>query len=159
MLEYENYQSESAGLRCNFTLTIPYCKPEKMKVLLAKPGLDGHDVGVKVLAHAFKNAGYDVIYTGLRKSIEDIIERAKKENPDVIGLSILSGTHILLCEKMNEEMKKSELDIPWFVGGNIPADDVTKLEEIGAHKAFATGTTIEQALNYISSFVSSYKNN
>lgn len=123
-----------------------------MKILLAKPGLDGHDVGVKVLAHAFKNAGYQVIYTGLRKSIEEIVQRAIKENPDVIGLSILSGTHTIICEKMNDEMKKHKLDIPWFIGGNIPVQDVEHLEKIGAHKAFATGTTIEQALSYIGSF-------
>ena len=123
-----------------------------MKILLAKPGLDGHDVGVKVLAHAFKNAGYEVIYTGLRKSIEEIVQRAINEKPDVIGLSILSGTHVLICEKMNEEMKKHKLKTPWFVGGNIPVQDVDQLKKIGAHKAFVTGTTIEQALTYIGSF-------
>src|SRR3972149_5199039 len=84
-----------------------------MKVLLAKPGLDGHDVGVKVLAHALKENGYEVVYTGLRKSIEDIVERAKKENPKVIGLSILSGTHQVLCERMNEVMARNNLSIPW----------------------------------------------
>lgn len=123
-----------------------------MKILLAKPGLDGHDVGVKVLAHAFKNAGHTVIYTGLRKSIEEIVRRAISEKPDVIGLSILSGTHVVLCEKMDAEMKKNNLNTPWFVGGNIPVQDVEKLEKIGAHKAFPTGTTIEQASSYISSF-------
>ena len=123
-----------------------------MKILLAKPGLDGHDVGVKVLAHAFKNAGHVVIYTGLRKSIEEIVARAKQERPDVIGLSILSGTHLLLAEKMNEEMKKQKIGIPWFVGGNIPAQDLEALQKIGANKAFATGTTIEHALAYISTF-------
>ncbi len=120
-----------------------------MKILLAKPGLDGHDVGVKVLAHALKEAGHEVVYTGLRKSIEDIVARAKKENPAVIGLSILSGTHQILCEKMNEEMKKSSLQIPWIVGGNIPAEDVSSLEKSGAKKAFATGTTIETVVGYI----------
>lgn len=120
-----------------------------MKILLAKPGLDGHDVGVKVLAHALKEAGHEVIYTGLRKSIEDIVSRAKKENPVVIGLSILSGTHQVLCEKMNEEMKKNNLNIPWIVGGNIPAEDVSLLEKAGAKKAFATGTTIETVVGYI----------
>lgn len=123
-----------------------------MKILLAKPGLDGHDVGVKVLAHAFKDAGFEVVYTGLRKTIEEIVERAKAEKPDVIGLSILSGTHIFLCERMYQVMQKNHLDIPWFVGGNIPAQDVKKLEKVGANKAFATGTTINEAVNYIQSF-------
>lgn len=122
-----------------------------MKILLAKPGLDGHDVGVKVLAHALKEAGHEVIYTGLRKSIEDIVARAKQENPAVIGLSILSGTHQILCEKMNEEIKKNNLQVPWIVGGNIPAEDIFSLEKSGAKKAFATGTTIETVVSYINS--------
>src|SRR3990172_12762528 len=90
-----------------------------MKVLLAKPGLDGHDVGVKVLAHALKAAGHQVVYTGLRKSIEEIVQKAKAEKPDIIGLSILSGTHQILCDKMNDEMKKNKVNVPWIVGGNI----------------------------------------
>ncbi|MEI6508642.1 MAG: cobalamin-dependent protein [Bacteroidota bacterium] len=121
------------------------------KILLAKPGLDGHDVGVKVLAHALKNAGFEVVYTGLRKSIEDIVSRAKKENVDAIGLSILSGTHGILCEKMNDEMLKSKVNVPWIVGGNIPAQDVDALEKNGAQKAFATGTQIETVIEYFKS--------
>jgi methylmalonyl-CoA mutase C-terminal domain/subunit len=121
------------------------------KILLAKPGLDGHDVGVKVLAHALKENGFEVIYTGLRKSIEDIVARAKKENVEAIGLSILSGTHHVLCEKMNEEMKKNSLNITWVVGGNIPSQDVSSLEKTGATKAFATGTKIEEVVNYFKS--------
>ena len=70
-----------------------------MKILLSKPGLDGHDVGVKVLAHALKDNGFHIVYTGLRKSIEDIAQQAKDEQVDVIGLSILSGTHLILCKK------------------------------------------------------------
>ncbi len=120
-----------------------------MKILLAKPGLDGHDVGVKVLAHALKEAGFAVVYTGLRKSIEDIVLRAKKENADAIGLSILSGTHEVLCQRMSDVMKENKLKTPWVVGGNIPAQDVNALEKIGARKAFATGTTIDTVVNYI----------
>jgi methylmalonyl-CoA mutase C-terminal domain/subunit len=123
-----------------------------MKVLLAKPGLDGHDVGVKVLAHAIKAAGHTVVYTGLRKSIEEIVLKAKIERPDIIGLSILSGTHQILCEKMNEEMRKQKVDIPWIVGGNIPAEDVSALRSTGALEAFATGTRIETVVGYISNF-------
>lgn len=120
-----------------------------MKVLLAKPGLDGHDVGVKVLAHALKENGFHVVYTGLRKSIEDIVARAKTDKVDVIGLSILSGTHQVLCERMNEVMKEQKVDIPWLVGGNIPAEDVVALEKAGATKAFATGTKIDTVIEYI----------
>ena len=123
-----------------------------MKVLLAKPGLDGHDVGVKVLAHALKEAGHHVVYTGLRKSIEEIVHKVKSENPDIIGLSILSGTHLILCEKMNEEMKKSNNKTPWIVGGNIPTEDVIALRKTGAMEAFPTGTQIETVIEYISNF-------
>ena len=79
-----------------------------IKILLSKPGLDGHDVGVKVLAHALKDGGFKVFYTGLRKSIEDIVLMAKEKSVDVIGLSILSGTHLILCEKMQKEMQKND---------------------------------------------------
>lgn len=123
-----------------------------MKVLLAKPGLDGHDVGVKVLAHALKAAGHQVIYTGLRKSIEEIVQKAKTEKPDVIGLSILSGTHQILCEKMNDEMKKYNVKTPWIVGGNIPAEDVSTLRKTGAVEAFPTGTQINAVVEFISKF-------
>lgn len=119
-----------------------------MKILLSKPGLDGHDVGVKVLAHGLKDAGYDVVYSGLRKSIETIISMAKENKVDAIGLSILSGTHLVLAKRMRTIMDKNNLDIPWFVGGNIPVDDVKKLEEIGASKAFATGTKVAEVVAY-----------
>ena len=125
-----------------------------MKVLLAKPGLDGHDVGVKVLAHALKEAGHNVVYTGLRKSVEEIVRQATAEKPDVIGLSILSGTHQILCEKLQEEMQRLNISIPWIVGGNIPADDVEALRKTGAMEAFPTGTQIDTVVNYISNFKS-----
>lgn len=120
-----------------------------MKVLLAKPGLDGHDVGVKVLAHALQEAGIEVAYTGLRRSIEEIVDRAQRERADVIGLSILSGTHHVLCARMNEVMNARGLTTPWVVGGNIPAQDVRALEHAGARKAFPTGTTIAEVIGYL----------
>lgn len=119
-----------------------------MKVLLSKPGLDGHDVGVKVLAHGLIKAGFEVVYTGLRKSIDEIVRMAIENKVDAIGLSILSGTHLVLAQKMKEIMDENNLDIPWFVGGNIPAQDIEKLESIGASKAFATGTKVERVVNY-----------
>jgi methylmalonyl-CoA mutase C-terminal domain/subunit len=122
---------------------------KNMKILLSKPGLDGHDVGVKVLAHAIKNAGFEVAYTGLRKSIEDIVNMAKNIEADVIGLSILSGTHLILCERMEEIMKENGLNIPWLVGGNIPHGDVEALLELGATAAFPTGTTVEEVVTYL----------
>ncbi|MBI2280315.1 MAG: cobalamin B12-binding domain-containing protein [Bacteroidetes bacterium] len=119
-----------------------------MKVLLSKPGLDGHDVGVKVLAHGLIDAGFEVVYTGLRKTIEEIVQMAIDNKVDVIGLSILSGTHIFLAQKMKEVMDEKKLTIPWFVGGNVPPLDVEKLEAIGASKAFPTSTKVVDVVNY-----------
>ena len=117
------------------------------KVLLGKPGLDGHDVGVKVLAHALIEEGFEVHYSGLRKSIESIVKMAVEKKVDVIGLSILSGTHLVLCEQMREEMKNNDLSISWMVGGNIPDEDVEAIKAMGAVAAFATGTSIEEVID------------
>jgi len=122
---------------------------KKKKILLGKPGLDGHDVGVKVLAHALIDAGYEVSYTGLRKTIKEIVEAAKNDDVDMIGLSILSGTHLELCRQMKAEMSTSGLSIPWVVGGNIPDSDIDAIIAEGAAAAFPTGTTIEQVISYI----------
>ena len=124
---------------------------KKLKILLAKPGLDGHDVGVKVLGHALVDAGFDLVYSGLRKSIEEIVRMAVDKEVDVIGLSILSGTHLPLCQQMAAEMEKKELSIPWIAGGNIPDKDVAAIEALGAQKAFPTGTTIEEVIEYLKS--------
>ncbi|MFC2132082.1 cobalamin-dependent protein [Bacteroidota bacterium] len=124
---------------------------KKLKILLGKPGLDGHDVGVKVLAHALVDSGFEVFYSGLRKTVSQIVDKAVENNVDVIGLSILSGTHLVLCEQMKEELNKRSLKIPWIVGGNIPDEDVEKIKSIGANEAFATGTSIENVVNYFSS--------
>ncbi len=119
-----------------------------MKILLSKPGLDGHDVGVKVLAYGLKDAGFDVVYTGLRKSIETIVSMAIENKVDVIGLSILSGTHLILAKRMKSIMDENNINIPWFVGGNIPLNDVSELEKSGASKAFVTGTKVEEVVAY-----------
>ncbi|MBT3590296.1 MAG: methylmalonyl-CoA mutase [Candidatus Marinimicrobia bacterium] len=119
-----------------------------MKILLSKPGLDGHDVGVKVLAHGLIEAGHQVVYSGLRKSIEDIVQKAINYNVDMVGLSILSGTHLIIAKKMNDVIKENDLEIPWIVGGNIPNNDVKTLEELGATKAFATSTKVEDVIHY-----------
>ncbi len=120
----------------------------KLKILLAKPGLDGHDVGVKVLGHALVDAGFEVVYTGLRKTIEEIVQMAALNKVDLIGLSILSGTHLVLCEQMAKEMQKAGLSTPWIVGGNIPDNDVERIKATGATAAFPTGTTIEEVIDY-----------
>ncbi len=125
----------------------------KLKILLGKPGLDGHDVGVKVLGHALVDAGFDVVYTGLRKAVAEIVQMAVERKVDVIGLSILSGTHLVLCEQMAKEMNKASLSIPWIVGGNIPDNDIKAIKELGAAAAFPTGTTIEQVVGYFNKMV------
>jgi methylmalonyl-CoA mutase C-terminal domain/subunit len=129
-------------------LTVKIMGSKKLKILLAKPGLDGHDVGVKVLAHALIDNGFEVIYTGLRKTIDEIVQKAQDNNVDLIGLSILSGTHLVLCKQMNEAMKTANLSIPWIVGGNIPDEDVDEIVATGAAAAFPTGTTIEEVIDY-----------
>ncbi|MFQ5653058.1 MAG: cobalamin B12-binding domain-containing protein [bacterium] len=123
---------------------------KRKRILLAKPGLDGHDVGVKVLGHALVDAGFEVVYTGLRKSIEEIVGTAGRHKVNLVGLSILSGTHLVLCEQMATEMKKANLTIPWIVGGNIPDQDVEAIKSRGAAAAFQTGTTIEEVIVYCS---------
>lgn len=122
-----------------------------MKVLLSKPGLDGHDVGVKVLAHGLIDAGFQIVYTGLRKTIEEIVDIAIKNKVDIIGMSILSGTHLVLAQRMKEVLEERKLNIPWFVGGNIPAKDIEKLKKLGAHNAFATGSKVVDVVNYFNS--------
>lgn len=122
-----------------------------MKILLSKPGLDGHDVGVKVLAHALKEAGFDVVYTGLRKSVEEILDMAEQQQVDIIGLSILSGTHLIIAENFRNCMKERGILIPWVVGGNIPARDVDALMNLGPDKVFPTGTQLKEVVEYFNS--------
>lgn len=122
---------------------------KNLTILLAKPGLDGHDVGVKVLGHALVEAGFSVLYTGLRKPVSTIVQTAKTQNVDVIGLSILSGTQLVICRQMKEEMAEAGLTIPWIVGGNIPDEDVAAIVSAGAAAAFPTGTSYEEVIEYL----------
>lgn len=119
-----------------------------MKILLSKPGLDGHDVGVKVLAHALIEAGFKVVYTGLRKTPEEIVARAIEEKADAIGLSILSGSHIVITQNVIELMKNNNLSIPLVVGGNIPWKDVEPLLKLGPDAVFPTGTKVDEVVSY-----------
>lgn len=119
-----------------------------MKILLSKPGLDGHDVGVKVLAHALKDAGFEVVYTGLRKSPEEIVQMAVENNVDVIGLSILSGTHSIIAQRIKDLMNEKNLHLPWVIGGNIPVRDVEPLLKLGPAAVFATGTKVDDVVSF-----------
>ncbi|MFW9905158.1 MAG: cobalamin B12-binding domain-containing protein [Candidatus Thorarchaeota archaeon] len=125
----------------------------KIRVLLAKPGLDGHDRGVKVVARALRDAGMEVIYTGLHKSPEQIVEAALQEDVDVIGLSSLSGSHMALFPRVIELLKQNEMinDTLVVAGGIIPDVDVPKLNEIGIEGIFGPGTDTIDIINFIKS--------
>ncbi len=123
---------------------------KKIRVLLAKPGLDGHDRGIKVIAAAFRDAGMEVIYTGLRQTPEMIVEAAIQEDVDAIGLSILSGAHMTLFPAVLDEMKRRGAnDILLFGGGIIPDDDKEELEKLGVAKVFTPGAPTEEAIEYL----------
>jgi methylmalonyl-CoA mutase C-terminal domain/subunit len=117
------------------------------RVLLAKPGLDGHDRGVLVIAAALRDAGFEVIYTGLRQTAETIAAAAQEEDVDAVGLSVLSGAHNSLVPKVLAALRARGLaDVPVVVGGIIPADDVTSLKAGGVAAVFGPGTKTEEAI-------------
>ncbi|MBM4327234.1 MAG: cobalamin B12-binding domain-containing protein [Deltaproteobacteria bacterium] len=120
------------------------------RILLAKPGLDGHDRGAKVVAHALKNAGLEVIYTGLHQTVEMIVQAAIQEDVDVIGLSIMSGAHVPICEKLLRLLKENNAqDIMVLVGGVIPCRDIPRLESMGVSRVFPGGSDIDGAAAFI----------
>ncbi|HUV74007.1 MAG TPA: cobalamin B12-binding domain-containing protein [Anaerolineae bacterium] len=126
-----------------------------IRVLLAKPGLDGHDRGAKVVAHALRDAGMEVIYTGLHQAVEAIVEAALQEDVDVIGLSVLSGAHLPLTEKLMTLLREKELeDLLVIVGGNVPRRDVEKLEALGVGRVFRTGSRFEDIVSFVEARVS-----
>jgi len=122
----------------------------RIRVLMAKPGLDGHDVGAKLVCRALMDAGMEVIYTGLRQLPEAIARAAQQEGVDVVGLSILSGAHLPLCRKVGEQLRAHGLDdVLWIVGGNIPRADAARLEELGVRGVFPTGTSFSTIVEFI----------
>ncbi|MGB9777621.1 MAG: cobalamin B12-binding domain-containing protein [Anaerolineae bacterium] len=115
---------------------------ERLRVLIAKPGLDGHDRGAKVVARALRDAGMEVIYTGLRQTPEMIVEAALQEDVDAVGLSILSGAHMTLVPRVIQGLREAGLDhVKVFVGGIIPDEDVPALKEAGVEAIFGPGTS------------------
>jgi methylmalonyl-CoA mutase C-terminal domain/subunit len=127
---------------------------KKVRILVAKPGLDGHDRGAKVVVHALKNAGFEVIYTGLHQTAEQIVEAALQEDVAIIGLSILSGAHIPLTKDLFEELKKKQMeDVKVLVGGSIPKKDHQTLLDMGVAQIFPTSTNFDQIVEYINSTV------
>jgi methylmalonyl-CoA mutase C-terminal domain/subunit len=121
-----------------------------IKVLIAKPGLDGHDRGAKVVAYALKEAGMEVIYTGLHKTVDQIIRVAIQEDVDVIGLSIMSGAHIPIAQKIMKKVKEEGIeDKMVVVGGVIPQRDVAKLKELGMKGVFPGGTPFVEIVDFL----------
>lgn len=122
----------------------------KIRVLIAKPGLDSHDRGAKVVARALRDAGMEVIYTGLRQTPEQIAETALQEDVDVIGLSILSGAHKTLFPRIMELLRQKDLtDVMVFAGGIIPEEDASELKKLGIKEIFGPGTPTETIIRYV----------
>jgi methylmalonyl-CoA mutase C-terminal domain/subunit len=128
---------------------------KKIRILFAKPGLDGHDVGAKVVVRSLMEAGFDVVYTGLRKTPEEIVRRARAERVDVLGLSILSGSHLPICRRVKTLLEEHGLeDILWLVGGNIPDQDHEELKKLGVDGVFPVGTPLQSIVDFIRARVS-----
>ena len=126
----------------------------KIRVVIAKPGLDGHDRGAKVIARALRDAGMEVIYMGLRQTPEQIVGAALQEDADVIGLSILSGAHMHICPRVMELLREKGLDdVLVVIGGIIPDVDIPKLQEIGIRGIFLPGSPMQQIIDFINANV------
>jgi methylmalonyl-CoA mutase, C-terminal domain len=121
-----------------------------IRVVVAKPGLDGHDRGAKVVARALRDAGMEVVYTGLHQTPEQIVEAAIQEDADVVGLSVLSGAHLTLFARVVELLRERDAsDIVVFGGGIIPADDIPELESLGVAKIFTPGATTAEIVDWV----------
>ena len=122
----------------------------RIRVVVAKPGLDGHDRGAKVVARALRDAGMEVVYTGLHQTPEQIVETAVQEDADAIGLSVLSGAHMTLFRRVIELLAERDAsDIVVFGGGIIPADDIAELEALGVAKIFTPGATTASIIEWV----------
>ncbi len=123
---------------------------QKPRILVGKPGLDGHDRGAKVVARALRDAGMEVIYTGLRQTPEMIVEAALQEDVDAIGLSILSGAHMPLMAKIMKLLAENDMqDVPVFLGGIIPDEDVEALKKMGVRGVFGPGSSMDDIVNFV----------
>ena len=123
---------------------------KKIRILIAKPGLDGHDRGGKIIAQLLRDAGMEVIYTGLHQTVEQIVDTAIQEDVNVIGLSILSGAHFPISEKLMKRLKEIAMeDVLIIVGGNIPKRDIKGLQALGVKGVFPTGSKFEDIIDFI----------
>ena len=127
---------------------------KKIRIVMAKPGLDGHDRGIKILARAYRDAGMEVIYLGLRHTPEMIVNASVQEDADVVALSVLSGAHMTIFTKVKELMNKEGLENVLLTGGGIiPKEDMGALSELGVGKLFGPGTTVDTTIDYIQNWV------
>ena len=123
---------------------------KRLRILIAKPGLDGHDRGAKVIARALRDAGMEVIYTGLRQTPEMVVEAALQEDVDGVGLSILSGAHMTLVPRVLDGLRQAGLDhVKVFIGGIVPEEDVATLEEMGVSGVFGPGTNTQTVTEFV----------
>jgi methylmalonyl-CoA mutase C-terminal domain/subunit len=131
-------------------ITPPAAASRRIRVLIAKPGLDGHDRGAKVVARALRDAGMEVVYTGLRQSPEQIVAAAAQEDVDAVGLSILSGAHLPICRRVIELLhEKSMVNVKVFVGGIIPSQDIPELKALGVAEVFLPGSSTQDVIRLI----------
>jgi methylmalonyl-CoA mutase C-terminal domain/subunit len=129
---------------------------ERLRIVIAKPGLDGHDRGAKVIARALRDAGMEVVYTGLHQTPEQVVQTVIQEDADAVGLSVLSGAHMTLFQRTVELLKENDAgDVVVFGGGIIPDADIPELEAIGVAKIFTPGTTIEDIVGWVTENVTS----
>jgi methylmalonyl-CoA mutase, C-terminal domain len=128
--------------------------PRRIRVVIAKPGLDGHDRGAKVIARALRDAGMEVIYTGLHQTPEQIVETAVQEDADAVGISILSGAHMTLVPRILDLLRANEADdVLVLVGGTIPQDEALELQRLGVAQVFTPGAPTRQIVDYINGHV------
>ncbi len=123
---------------------------DRLRIVIAKPGLDGHDRGAKIIARALRDAGMEVVYTGLHQTPEQIVETVIQEDADAIGLSILSGAHMTLVPRIMELLREQGVDdVVLTVGGTIPGEDVTELKRLGVAEVFTPGASTQAAVDFI----------
>ena len=135
---------------------VPTSFGKPIRVLIAKPGLDGHDRGAKVVALALRDAGFEVIYTGLHQTVDQIVETALQEDVDIVGLSILSGAHLPLTERTMVRLREEGMEgVQVIVGGNIPARDIEALSALGVAGVFPTGSRFEEIVAFVNSLAGS----
>ena len=153
-LHITDRRTESDGYNMSPTDSIDDSNRRRIRVVIAKPGLDGHDRGAKVIARALRDAGMEVIYTGLRQTPEQIAAAALQEDADVIGLSILSGAHLPVSERLMALLREQGMDdVLVVIGGIIPAQDVPRLEAIGVRGIFLPGTSMVAIVDHIRAHV------